>query len=187
MRKLTILLIVCTFIIMYSMTVYSGEQAPARVKALARNHLVLVRSDPVIVSAVKDANAKKKTLEKIKEIDNKWSNTIGTDDFVNSIMSCSCSQHLDSIKNGNDLYEKIFVMDNLGAIIAMTDKASDYWYGDDIKFIKCYKGGSGEIYISDVDFDDSTQYYLTQVSVPVMDEGKAIGVILFGINVDKVN
>ncbi len=162
-------------------------QSPVRVKSLARNHLALVKSDPIIVSAVKDENAKKKTLEKIKEIDDKWSNTFDTDDFMNSIMSSECSQHLNSIKNGLDLYEVIFVMDNQGAIIAMTNKTPNYWQGEEDKFTKCYKEGAGEMFISDVNFDDSTQFYIVQVSVPVMDEGKAIGVIVFGINVDKVN
>jgi len=129
----------------------------------------------------------KKTLEKIKEIDQKWLNTIGTDDFMDSIMSSDCSQHLTSIKKKNNFYEEIFVTDNQGANVALTDKTSDYWQGDEAKFTKDYKGGAGEVFISDVNFDDSTQSYLTQISVPVMDEGKAIGVILFGINVDKLN
>jgi len=187
MKKITIILIACAFIVTGSMTAYGGEQAPAKVKTFAHNVLAKFGSDSVIVSAVKDENVKKKTLEKIKEIDQKWINTIGTDDFMNSMMSSACSQRLNSIKEKNSFYEEIFVMDNQGANVAMTDKTSDYWQGDEAKFTNCYKGGAGEVFISDVNFDDSTQSYLTQVSVPVVDEGKVIGVILFGINVDKLN
>ena len=44
----------------------------------------------------------------------------------------------------------------------------------------------GDIHISEVEFDDSSQAYLVQVSVPVMENGAAIGAITFGINVDEI-
>jgi sensor histidine kinase regulating citrate/malate metabolism len=40
--------------------------------------------------------------------------------------------------------------------------------------------------ISDVKFDDSTQAYLVQVSVPVKDADKVIGAITVGIDVEKL-
>jgi len=77
-------------------------------------------------------------------------------------------------------------MDNQGANVAITDKTSDYWQGDEPKFTEAYNKGSGAIHISDVNFDDSTQAYLVHVSVPVMDGKKTIGVITFGVNVNKI-
>jgi len=187
MKKIIILITVCVFLMTGAVTAYGGEDAPLKVKNYANSVLIKYGTDPVIVNGVKEENAKKKTLETINELDQKWMNTIGTDDFMNAMMSSECSQHLLGIKKKNDFYEEIFVMDNQGANVAMTDKTSDYWQGDEAKFTNCYKGGAGEVYISDVNFDDSTQAYLTQISVPVMDDGEAIGVVLFGINVDKLN
>ena len=42
-------------------------------------------------------------------------------------------------------------------------------------------------FVDEVEFDDSSQSYLVQVSVPVKDGGKAIGAITFGIDVDKID
>jgi hypothetical protein len=67
----------------------------------------------------------------------------------------------------------------------MSDKTTDYWQGDEAKFIKSYDNGKGAVFVDDVKFDNSTQAYLDQVSVPVKDGGKAIGAITFGISVDK--
>jgi len=188
MKKYIFISIICAiFAAAGVMTAYGGENAPDKVKNLAETVLAEIGTDSVIVSAVKAENAKKKTLEKIKEIDEKWSNTIGVDDFMDAMMSSACSERLNQIKKRNDYYEEIFVTDDQGANVAMTDKTSDYWQGDEAKFIKCFKGGTGEIFISDVSFDDSTQSYLTQVSVPVMDGDTAIGVIVFGINIDKID
>jgi len=37
-----------------------------------------------------------------------------------------------------------------------------------------------------VEFDDSAQAYLVQISVPVMDGGSAIGAITIGVNLDEL-
>lgn len=83
-------------------------------------------------------------------------------------------------------YAEIFVMDNQGANVAMTDKTSDYWQGDEAKFKKSFNDGAGAVFVDDVEFDDSAQAYLVQVSVPVKDGDKVIGAITFGIDVEKV-
>jgi len=66
-------------------------------------------------------------------------------------------------------FEEIFVMDNQGANVCMSDKTSDYWQGDEDKFTESYKGGSGAVHLSDVKFDESFPSYTVQVSVPVKD------------------
>jgi len=68
----------------------------------------------------------------------------------------------------------------------MTDKTSDYWQGDEAKFKKSYNGGSGAVFVDDVEFDDSAQAYLCQVSVPVKDGAEVIGAITIGVDVDKI-
>ena len=70
--------------------------------------------------------------------------------------------------------------------MAMTDKTSDYWQGDEAKFQKSYNGGSGAVFVDEVEFDDSAQAYLCQVSVPVKDGAEVIGAITIGIDVDKI-
>ena len=52
---------------------------------------------------------------------------------------------------------------------------------------KYFAGGNGAVFVDEVEFDDSSQAYLVQVSVPVMDGGKAIGAITFGIDFDAVD
>ena len=74
-------------------------------------------------------------------------------------------------------------MDNQGALVAATDKTSDYWQGDEDKFSHPFTTGS--MLVSEVEFDTSAQAYLVQISVPVKDGDKVIGAITFGINLDE--
>ncbi len=164
----------------------AGEKAPQNVYDLAKSELAGYGTDAVLVAAVKDENAKGKTLDQIKSLDEKWKNTAGIDDSMKAMMSNPCAQELKKIADTNPSFVEIFVMDDKGANVCMTDKTSDYWQGDEAKFQKSFADGKGEIFVDDVEFDDSSQTYLVQVSVPVMDGGKAIGAITFGLDIDKI-
>jgi hypothetical protein len=163
-----------------------AEEAPQRVKDLAGSTMAAMGKDPIIVAAVKAENLKGKTLTQIKEMDEKWIKTPGVADFMRAISDSSCGKYLRSLLSSHPYYVEIFVMDNQGANVAMTDKTSDYWQGDEAKFIKSFNNGSGAVYVDQVKFDDSSQAYVVQVSVPVMDGDQAIGAITFGIDIDKV-
>lgn len=163
-----------------------AEQAPQKIKDLAKNKLAEYGNDPVIIKAVLAQNAKAKTLDQIKAEDKKWRNHAGIADYMKTIMENECGRHLRNVQNSAPFYAEIFVMDNRGANVAMTDKTSDYWQGDEAKFQKSFNAGSGAIFVDDVEFDDSSQAYLVQVSVPVRNAGQVIGAITFGIDVDKV-
>ena len=184
--KKTIMLLIAGLLVLAPMNMVLAEEAPQKIKNLAQSKLAGYGKDPVIVKAVAAENAKGKTLDQIKSMDKLWQNTPGIDDFMKSIMEDECGQYLRSIQNSASYYAEIFVMDNQGANVAMTDKTSDYWQGDEAKFKKSFNNGSGAVFVDEIEFDDSTQAYLVQVSVPVWDSGKVIGAITFGIDVDKV-
>ena len=179
-------ILVAVLVFGLAVPVWSAEKAPQKVVDLAGSELIKFGSDPVIVQAVKAQNARSQTLEQIQELDKKWRDTPGIADFMEAIMENDCAKHLREIQESKPFYAEIFVMDNQGANVAMTDKTSDYWQGDEAKFQESFKGGAGATHISDVEFDDSTQVYLVQVSVPVKDGDRVIGAITFGIDVDQV-
>jgi len=164
-----------------------GEKAPQAVLDLAEQTLAKLGTDPVIVKAVRTENGKGKTLDQIKAMDEKWMGDAGVADYMKAMMESECGRLLRSIMESESYYAEIFVMDNQGANVAMTDKTSDYWQGDEAKFQKSFANGQGAVFVDEVEFDESTQAYLVQVSVPVMDGGKAIGAITFGIDVDELN
>ena len=185
MKKARMFLVVGLMLVAGSAVTYSAEKAPQAIVDLANSTLVKYGTDPIIVKAVKAENAKGKTLAQIQELDKKWMATPGVVDYMKALMENECGAYLHKIQQSAPYFAEIFVMDNLGANVAMSDKTSDYWQGDEAKFIKSYNNGKGAVFVDAVKFDDSTQNYLVQVSVPVKDGDKVIGAITFGINVDK--
>ncbi|WP_428244357.1 PDC sensor domain-containing protein [Gynuella sp.] len=142
--------------------------------------------DPVLVAAVREQNAKKMTLASIKIRDEEWRAMSGVDDEMRMLMNNSAAKRLLELEQQKPFFIELFLMDDQGANVAMTNKTSDYWQGDEAKFIQSYKDGVGDVHIGDVEYDDSVQAYLVQVSVPVMESGGAIGALTIGINLDEL-
>jgi hypothetical protein len=180
-----VMLLVTAVLVLLSGTAPAGEKAPGTIVALVPK-LAKAGTERALVEAVKSQNAKGMTLDKIKEMDRSWTATPGVNAFMQSLMSNACAQKIKSIKASAPYYAEIFVMDNKGANVCMTDKTSDYWQGDEPKWTKSYNNGAGGTDISGVKFDDSTQAYVVQVSFPVKDDGKVIGAVTVGVNVEKV-
>ena len=162
-----------------------AQDTPAAIKNLAPK-LQKWASSSEVISAVKAQNAKNVSLDKIKEIDKKWMETSGVDDFMKDILSNSCSEYLKKLRKENPFIVEAFAMDNKGANVSMTNKTSDYWQGDEDKFTKSYNNGNGTVHFGKLSFDESSQAYVIQVSVPVVDGGKTIGAVTFGIDSGKV-
>ena len=177
-------LLVLTYLFVFS-SFALAEKAPQKIINLSNSKLGAIGTDPIIVQAVKEQNSKGMSLAQIQEKDKQWKSTAGIADYMKTMMESTCAKHIRKIQNSTAYYAEIFVMDNQGANVAMTDKTSDYWQGDEAKFQKSYNNGAGGVFIDEVEFDDSAQAYLVQVSVPVKDGGDVIGAITFGIDVDK--
>jgi hypothetical protein len=139
-------------------------------------------SDPDIVAAVKAQNAKKVSLDTIRKLDQQW--LAGkAEALVKQTTTSPCADRLRLLAAG--AYREAFVMDERGAIVCATARTSDYWQGDEAKFEQAYNGGKGNVFIDRPKYDDSASAAIAQISVPVMDNGKAIGAITVGLSITK--
>ena len=140
--------------------------------------------DPTLVAAVTEQNKSTLTIENIKLRDTEWRATDGLDERMKAIMQSVAAKRLLELEKSQPYFFEIFLMDNQGANVAMTNKTSDYWQGDEAKWQESFKDGEGAVHVGDVEFDESAQDYLVQISVPVMQDDRAIGAITVGINLD---
>lgn len=146
-----------------------------------------------VIEAVKKENNNKKNINEIKKLDLKWINSVGVPNFIKKFLNNKCAKYLKEMQKKEDWVAEIFVMDNQGAIVCATNKTSDYMQGDEAKWKKSYMPdrngvGHGKIFIDKAKFDESTQAFLVQVSVPVITErGETIGVVTIGIDLDKLD
>jgi hypothetical protein len=176
-------LIVATTLLFSATVINAEEKAPESVRKLAIE-LKAWSEDAALVTAVEDQNAQNLSLDTIKKRDAGWRATSGIDDFMKLMMENTAAKELHRLEETAPYFVELFLMDNQGANVAMTNKTSDYWQGDEAKFTESFNKGEGAVHLSAVEFDESAQAYLVQVSVPVMKDGAAIGALTIGVNVD---
>lgn len=181
MRQLLTILLA---LLLFAVVPAQADEAPPEVCNLAETALVEFGSDSIIVEAVRQHNARGVTMEEIKTLDRQWVAHPGMSAHMTMVHTTPLSMYLRGYKLANEHMSEIFVMGRLGENVAMTDKTSDFWQGDEDKFIRAFADGKGNLFIDEITFDRSSQAYVTHVSVPVMDGDRAIGVIAFGVDVD---
>lgn len=142
-------------------------------------------SDPTIVAAVKAQNAKRATAAQVKSLDEQWS-AGKAEALVKQVTTGACADHLRTLVAAHAGYGETFIMDNQGALVCATAKTTDYWQGDEAKWQRAFNEGKGEVFIDRPKFDDSSSQRLAQISVPVLDNGAAIGAVTVGISIDKL-
>jgi len=151
--------------------------------------------DPALVAAVHEQNARHEGLAQadIDALDLQWRAEAEGEGgpLIDDVMAREVSKTLREKQVATaGFINEIFVMDNHGLNVAQSAVTSDYWQGDEDKWQLSYGGddGAGAVHIGEVEYDDSTGVFQSQVSIPVMDldTGAVIGAITFGVNVQTL-
>lgn len=150
-------------------------------------------ADPAIINAIKAQNTTSTALTQaeIDALDKQWRSEVSSTDkaMINKVLNNALSGYLQGkLAASNGLYTEIFVMDNRGLNVGQSNITSDYWQGDEAKWQDTFMQGANSIHISEVEEDESTQTYQSQLSLPVVDPSSqaVIGAITIGINVDAL-
>jgi glycerol-3-phosphate dehydrogenase len=150
-------------------------------------------SNPMVIEAVKAQNDKHAALSQgeIDKLDKQWRAETSSSDrpLIDAVLAKALSKFLDKVKNGTQgLVTEVFVMDNKGLNVGQSDVTSDYWQGDEAKWKKTYLAGPDALFIDEVEQDESTQTFQSQLSMSIADPatGEVIGSITVGVNIDAL-
>ncbi len=144
-------------------------------------------SHSLIVKAVKEQNAKSITMADIKMRDTDWKASKELTPFKVSLQKTPVGYYLKrKVELNKSIYSEAFLTDNQGANVTAYPATSDYWQGDEDKWSKSFNNGNGKIYIGEVELDESSGSYATQISAPVISDGVTIGVLVIGIKLSYI-
>ena len=147
-------------------------------------------ADPMVVAAVKGANASSATLSPndILALDGQWRAEVGKDSaLIKGIVENSTSALLrDYVVASEGKITEVILMDAQGLNVAVSDVTSDYWQGDEEKHQLTFGTGPNAIHVSEVELDESTQSYQAQVSFTIIDPatGAGVGAATIGLNAE---
>jgi len=172
-----------------------GQEDVYRVplRAYAEEQLAQWLTNPELIKEIKAQNARNANLTQadIDSLDKQWRAERKQDSkpLIADLLGRPSSEWLRQKQAETARFvTEVFAMDNKGLNVAQSDETSDYWQGDEAKWQQTFGNGSGDMHISEVEFDESTGSYQSQVSMVIRDPatGEMIGAITFGINVQSL-
>jgi len=176
-----------------SFALAADNEFTAPLTALAKGQLREIAQNPALVDAIKAQNATTSSYDqaKIDALDKQWRAEVDAADkpLINATLGTDASKYLaGAMDKTAGLITEIFATDAKGLNVAQATMTSDYWQGDEDKFTKSFGVGADAIEIGDVEQDESTQTYQSQVSITITDPatGAPIGSITAGIDVGKL-
>lgn len=167
----------------------AANEFQAQLTDLAQTDIAALAAAPEVIAAVNAQNAETGAYDQatIDAADQAWRAEIGSSSkpTIDAVLARPASAFLVAQREtSSGLFTEIFVMDAKGLNVAQSDVTSDYWQGDEAKWQETYGKGAGSVHVSDVELDESSQTYQSQVSVPVVENGVVIGALTVGVNVE---
>ena len=137
---------------------------------------------PSLVDAVKKANVERITCspENVVAQDTAWSDEKPEiEALVYRIQKNDLSAYLTDFQSSNPEEVEVFVTDQKGLNVAMTNRTSDFLQADEDWWQATFAGGEGATYFGPVEYDDSSESYAMDIGVPVRDpeDGTVIGIL----------
>lgn len=171
----------------------SANEYESRLSALAQAEIAAIATSPQVIEAIRAQNVETAAYgqSQIDELDQTWRAEVGStgQTMISEVLGRAASQYLSDQREASaGLFTEIFVMDGKGLNVAQSDVTSDYWQGDEAKWQDTFGQGPGAIHISEIEEDESTQTFQSQVSMTIVDpdNGAAIGAITVGVNIEMI-
>ena len=162
---------------------FEDQALPARQKELLARYANQVAgwaSTEALVHGAQQQSSKPASNDRIRQIDAAWQRGEDPEGLATAVGNNECAQALVTLIGGNHGFGEAFVTDSRGAIACMSRRTSDYWQGDEAKWTRSWAGGSGAVFVSKVNHDDSTGLDLMHISVPIRAGGHLVGVLTVG-------
>jgi hypothetical protein len=137
---------------------------------------------PEVLRAVKEQNVN----GPLPEMDNaRWKTLRRGDLVVRGFQMNPAGRFLKAKLNESGwTYSEAFLSAAHGEKVAFVEKTTSYIHKGSAKFDVPFQ--SGQPWQGEPELDDSSQMYTVQISVPVVDQGKRIGVLVVGVNVSHL-
>ena len=175
-------------------TVASANEYAPQLRRYLDERIRPLLKDPVVITSIREQNAAHSSLTQaeIDALDLQWRAEAhaGSGPMVEAWMARDVSRlPRDQQAESGGMIAELFVMDNRGLNVGQSEPTSDYWQGDEAKWQKTYLVGPDAVFIDDIDFDDSSGMFLTQVNAAIADPetGGVIGAATVGVNIEALD
>ncbi len=167
----------------FSETDGNGSRKVAKVVQKYLPLLQQLAAEKSVVQEVQGRNNSPLSPEQEERIQAEWVQ-IGHANSEKPFLYNSASQTIRAYESKIPFMVKCFLLDDQGNVVGTSPECKDFIHGQMDKFLKCYNKGSGRVFVNPAGLDVSTKIYSVQVSVPVWDGPKTIGVLVATLSLE---
>lgn len=158
-------------------------------RQLTAQHLRRWAYHDELLNALRQAVTRNTSIERIRELDRQWQRErlLEEKPLIRRLLQVPGSQLLANIaRQHQPLFNEIFLSDQSGQLVAISEITSDYWQADEDDFQQAQRLAPGQVHIGNIEYDGSTQSFQSKVSAPIHDpeDGRLLGVLSLGINIE---
>ena len=128
---------------------------------------------------------------RIDALDKQWRAERETNDkpLIAATLSSPLSTYLTRIQGRSiGLYAELFVMDDKGLNVGQSSITSDFWQGDEDKFLKTYAVSEDAVFMDEPEWDDDAKIWRGQVSFTLKDKAgkQKVGALTVEFNLTEL-
>lgn len=122
------------------------------------------------------------------DLDQQWVAASDDDPLIQRVLTNTMAVELRKFQARLPQYAELFITDSHGAIIASTDRTSDYYQADEAWWQGAWNDGSGGVFISQPEFDDSAGVYAIDMAMPItgQDNDEIVGILRATVNLNEL-
>ncbi|MCI0549599.1 MAG: GAF domain-containing protein [Anaerolineae bacterium] len=125
-------------------------------------------------------------LAGINTLDTTWRNAPDESPLIRNVVESSLADELREFQEISPEHVELFITDRYGANIAATNRTSDYYQADEDWWQAAYNNGEGNVYISQPDFDASSQTFALLIAIPLFKENELAGILRSTLEVNTL-
>lgn len=125
--------------------------------------------------------------KKLLEIDKIWISADKDSPLLKEYLENRVALGMRDIIKVRGTISGIFITDKYGGLVASSGRTSDFYQADEAWWQEAYDKGKGNIYVGDIEFDESTATWSIPIAVPVRNEkNEIIGICRNSVNINRL-
>ena len=147
----------------------------------------LALNDPV-QTAVMEGNVRGTSdIGELLVLDTQWATAPDDDPLVVEVTKHRLVLELQDFQNAFPSFVEVFVTNKFGAVVASTDRTSDYYQADEVWWQVAYNDGTGNVYVAEPAWDPSILKLGSSIAVPIYSHtgNEVIGVLRATVDISR--
>ncbi|HUG34140.1 MAG TPA: GAF domain-containing protein [Anaerolineales bacterium] len=110
-------------------------------------------------------------------LDAEWSSAGADSPLIRGVIQNEMAGELLEFREFSPQHVELSITDRYGANLAATNRTSDYYQADEDWWQAAYNEGTGAIYISQPELDESVNAYTVVMALPLYQDGEVVGIL----------